>query len=230
MLSPQLSESFGEFLFTTDAGESWSRAQTAPERVLGSPHSLCTTPAGLGVALGTEIVSRVPRPALLMASRDGGRTWQSILGAYPGSASPRQMACQGQATIWVAGVTELFRSEDGGVSWDDRAGNFPPDALGRSIENLSFVSPANGALLAGSYLDPGQRLLVTTDGGDHWESLSVPGPLVEALLVSDGVVLAHATGDGSALFLSRDGGSTWQSIGLPPMVDSVDEIQIAAHR
>jgi photosystem II stability/assembly factor-like uncharacterized protein len=54
--------------------------------------------------------------------------------------------------------------------------------------------------------------------------------LVEALLVSDGVVLAHATGDGSALFLSRDGGSTWQSIGLPPMVDSVDEIQIAAHR
>ena len=207
--------------WTEDGGASWSRAANAAGD--GIAEQLCTTPDGLAVALGTGIISRVSRPPVLLASRDGGRSWESILQLqFQGS-----MTCQGSATIWVAAAPhDLHRSPDAGRTWEDRTGTLPEDARNQIVD-LEFTSERHGALLAGSYVDPNQRYVVTTDGGEHWASFTLPVPVFRFVSIDDRTTLALGRGEKDSLILTRDGGRSWAEVGLPPGIVYVDAVQVA---
>ena len=78
---------------------------------------------------------------------------------------------------------------------------------------LIGVSPANDSVVWVS--GAGGTVAVTTDGGDHWRAMVVPG--ADSLQFRDvhGVdkqtayVLSAGTGEASRIYKTRDGGSTW---------------------
>jgi len=205
---------------TSDGGSAWTPV-THGQGAL--PSALCVTSAGLGVAFGSRVVSRDGYGPALLASRDRGATWRSILPPN----SPVGMTCTGAATVWVATELQLLRSNDAGASWDDRTAILPEGVNPVSVRSLTFTSEDDGALLAGSYLEPGQQIGLTRDGGARWEWLPVPAPVGDLVAIDARTLLIVAGGTRGALLATRDGGRSWSGVTLPAGVETVDVIQIA---
>lgn len=69
----------------------------------------------------------------------------------------------------------LYTTQDGGVTWQEKTVPIPENDRERAINGLSFVDPQNGV----ASLESGQEndwpyLFATTDGGNTWQSITVP--------------------------------------------------------
>lgn len=164
--------------------------------------------------------SRTPNPIGLMASRDGGVTWESV--SLRGEVDFHTMAASADGDVvygWYGGGG-LYRSADGGRSWET-----PP---------APALVEAGGAMsLAVSRDDPDHVVAATrtglwrsTDGGDTWDS--VLSGAVTAVTYDPGDaerVVAYAT-EGEGLVVSEDAGETWTPVGWSAGDDAVGSIAI----
>lgn len=95
----------------------------------------------------------------------------------------------------------LIRSQDGGRSWQ------PVSLLGQADFH---VLRAAGRRIYGFDATQG-RLMVSSDGGQHWEQRRPPAPLFD-LAVSPGQSDHIVASTESGLFTSRDAGATWRPL------------------
>ena len=95
----------------------------------------------------------------------------------------------------------LIRSHDGGRSWQ------PVSLLG---EADFHVLRAAGRRIYGFDATQG-RLMVSSDGGQHWEQRRPPAPLVDLAINPQDPDHIVASGE-SGLFVSRDAGATWRPL------------------
>ncbi len=155
-------------------------------------------------------------PAGLLASRDGGATWQlrpfdlASLPEGEGLAIPvRSVRASSDAQrLWVASLRGMAFSRDGGASWTWR--DLPLEA-GAALR--LDVAP-DGTLLASA----ASALYTSRDEGQSWQPAGAGLP---AAGVQDVAVLAPVQGaapvylaamQSGGLFLSEDQGRTWQRV------------------
>src|SRR5262249_35719429 len=115
--------------------------------------------------------------ALVVATRDGGRTW-SREPVPPGLPSMTVVACATVSTCFAAGLGTVISTHDAGSSWQVATGPTPtmqPEALACSTAVSCFAVGTHfvpdGA--GGSYREP--AVLATTDAGVTWTERRGPG-------------------------------------------------------
>jgi photosystem II stability/assembly factor-like uncharacterized protein len=130
-----------------------------------SVQSLCVDPSNSQTlfAIGREGFSN----ALLVASFDGGATWEDRTGSLP-SGIPYNCVAIGGGNVYVAGgqlfgsqFMGVYKSTDYGLTWNDVSGSFPNKAA-----NYILVNPADPDLLFAC--TEGDGIYSSANGGTTW--------------------------------------------------------------
>ena len=191
-----------------DGGATWTR-QANGGRDFRFPWSLAVspseTPGGRGVLwVGTDI--------LVWRSRDGGASWQAVLGDRTSadlfvSIAPDPLH---PGTVYAANLRHRYKTTDGGDTWQELQeipGDFQPHV------NAFALAPGDPQTL----YESGGPLYRSRDGGATWEG---PFPFAFDRLAVDAVDPDLVYGGSSrGLFVSRDGGETFERAteGLPDL-------------
>ena len=206
---------------TTDGGDSWQKAVQPP---VGSPAVLSRVSISVAYVLGCGELGR---------TEDGGKTWLTLLvpQGCPGSSDQSDLVALSTDDLWLVQFGQpatdmsskwVYRSYDGGLHWTLMASEnlgSPNQRTGHILSMGDFgplsvlASEPNKAWLA----EDRGGLLVTTDGGLHWQS-AYSDPNVDAFgppYVSflDAAHGWSSTGDG--LWRTTDG-NVWTEIAQPP--------------
>lgn len=175
--------------------------------------------AASGVVVYIDAVG--PKGSVLVATHDGGLTWQQVSEPCPAGDLPLGLAADGPSSLWSAcrvgvskpgapkpipGRTDLLaRSTDGGRDWSTL-----PNPL-----RLSALDPVSPTVAWG--FDGIGGIARTTDGGQTWQRVwEASGGTVEAFSAESPlraeVTVAFSPPSGTYLVVDRttDGGRTWQ--------------------
>ena len=204
----------GTILTTTDGG-TW-RSQDA-----GTSHHL----AGVAFADADHgwIVGLTRESAIIIATTDGGRHWQTQL-ALP-QIRLLAVACVGRDLVWAAGdrgVDDglILASSDGGASWREQLA-----PIGQRVRHIAFGDALRG-WAATVDRDDGWagHLLHTTDGGRSWqaservemciEGIALQGP---DLCWAAGFGGPQGQGDHARLLAAHRSGIAWKDAPSRPM-------------
>ena len=158
---------------------------------------------------------------------DGGGHWQAA--QVPGAEELdfRAVVAIDDRTAWLLSIgagarSRIYKTSDAGAHWAQQLAN--PDAKG-FLDGLAFWDAKHGIAL-GDPVDGMFVVLVTADGGAHWERRPTPPALPgEGAFAASNTSLAvrgssevwFGTGGpkGARVFHSRDGGRTWSLSGTP---------------
>jgi len=120
--------------------------------------------------------------------------------------------------LYVAAHTGFFRVVGGDL---ERVGDTVQDLMG-------FTAAADGTLLASGHPDPEEAareglpphlgLIRSTDGGETWETVSLPGEADFHALRAYGERLYGFDASNAHLLASGDGGETWEERAQPGLV------------
>ena len=156
----------------------------------------------------------------LMATTDGGESWQEITPSDPGEAPVLGAQMLDRKHGWVvkqgaaADELKILRTTDGGASWSNSSLALAPspwDGTPVLEASLDFIDANSGwlalRLQSGSSFSLG-RLFATLDGGVSWEERSLPA--AGTLDFTDASLgwLSGGPG-GEQRFRTEDGGRTW---------------------
>ncbi len=197
----------------------------------GSP-SECAFDLGRGVSAYIADVSRVAGTAAqavavsvdidasvsqVWHSLDDGASWKAFGSSLPAlNAATLDVAGSGTSTLYVSGVTQdaavtgiLARSEDGGQSW---ARNAVPGVSKVSAPYIAAIAPDDANTVFVRLSGTPGHLLVTHDGGQHFETvLDFSGPFDGFALSPDGK-LALAAGRVDGVFRARTSDLAFEQI------------------
>lgn len=219
----------GRLLRSEDGGDSWSPADLHI-RWFGRK-DLAADPALPGVLYATGSTS----VEAFFRSMDHGRTWEALgagLPEPPGYIGVLPSPAAGGPPILVVGPIDdtFYRSTDGGESFEV-AGELPLGS-GTDLTSAEVELAPSGAVYVwgtarfdfsscpsiGPLCEIGRKLFRSTDAGESWTELEVPG--------EDGALGPFAADaqesstlyflvDG-ALYRSRNRGGSWTEVGTPP--------------
>lgn len=124
----------------------------------------------------------------------------------------------------TGGIEVIFRTSDGGKTWQPgKITGLSNQVNGAPIYPFSFASPTDG--WAGG---AGESLLHTTDGGQNWQVVTIPGNRAGVTAVAFSIPQdGWAFVAGGAGYHTVDGGKSWQKVptGLETVVNAyVDQV------
>ncbi|MCB0804514.1 MAG: T9SS type A sorting domain-containing protein [Bacteroidales bacterium] len=159
-------------------------------------------------AIGNESFSN----AKVIASFDGGATWQDVTSNLPGG-KPLNVVAIHDETVYIGGgqlfggnVLGLYKSDDFGTGWQNISSGFP-----NKVVNDILINPDDGDNIF--VATEGDGVYFTTDGGSTWTyntSGSGDNGSARCLTFEPGntdVILAGFLSLG--VCYSEDGGETW---------------------
>ncbi|MEA2600195.1 MAG: hypothetical protein QOF89_1187 [Acidobacteriota bacterium] len=192
---------------TTDGGASWSPAGPGPTAQVQAV-------AAGGRTLYAAVDPQGSDPGGVLASDDGGATWQSRNRGFAGvEARDLAVSPRDPGDLWAALSLGLVHSDDGGLSWEP-VSQLPPvlPPTGPPIQSLAF--PADGATL---YALTNGRIWATELGATSWHPL--PGDAAGPVFI--GILRTHPddpatlyAGNPVVIGVSHDAGATWRSAGI----------------
>ncbi len=185
----------GRVVFSDDRGAHWTPASNAFDAMLTAVDFV-----------GPEQGYAVGHDALILASRNHGRTWLSQR-TDPQDPSPLLQVRMRDAKLGLAvgAYGRVLRTEDG-LNWT-RIAHGDDD---RHLYGIAWLD-ARRVLLVGER----GLVLASEDAGLHWRAVPAPyeGSLFGVLALPDGVVLAY--GMRGRVLRSTDGGAHWQRVETP---------------
>jgi photosystem II stability/assembly factor-like uncharacterized protein len=186
-------------LHTSDGGVSWVRQYPGTDSVrMIMAMSFCSPTIGCVVTNSGQI-SR---------TTDGGSTWVLQASGTNWALTAVHLASPGQG--WAIATNRLaLRTTDGGEHWETHPLGLSGPAM---LTDIFFIDERTGwitsDLAASSAMVDGTPLLVTTDAGTTWSTVStVPMLSVRAIWFTE-----RATGwliGGGQVLASQDGGRSW---------------------
>jgi photosystem II stability/assembly factor-like uncharacterized protein len=179
---------------STDGGATWQAATT--DGATSDLRGVAFNAAGVGVAVGDS--------ASVLRSTDGGASWSTV---SISQGYLLDVAFVDASTVVATGWGgQVMRSTDAGLTW--QAVN-TGSAL--YLFHVAFDRAGNG-IAGDSNGDSQTDILHTTDGGQTWAVVHVPGSIVAADYAPVATAAtAVAVGDGGSVATSADGGVTWTS-------------------
>jgi photosystem II stability/assembly factor-like uncharacterized protein len=191
-----------------DGGATWRSQRLGDERI--ELLAMCDDRHG--------ILSRIANPNFIMATSDGGSTWDSVntprppIGAMYGIAAIAMPAPDTYLAIWQRDSSTLAMTTDGGATWA-----YVPNPFGYRVYRhaFSFLDSKRG-WAAIAYRDSGQffqrtAVFRTTDGGRGWAKLwdsavgNGLGPTdIEFVDETHGLFAGP-----NEIYRTNDGGNTW---------------------
>lgn len=220
----------GAVLVTSDGGASWTDDALPPQwsttdlrGVWCSPHSTCLAAGSMPETAGGDVPE-------LLASSDGGSTWQAT-SLPPGVAGIGSVTCA-TASRCIAVGSAVLVSSDGGQTWalGTVAGGV---AALTSVTCLSATSCIAVGPNATGVLDPSApaNAIVTTDGGETWSQGSFPagtaatyeltcGDANDCIAAGPGDV----TGSAATFVQSTNGGQSWSVDPAPGGMTAVNGV------
>jgi photosystem II stability/assembly factor-like uncharacterized protein len=147
---------------------------------------------------------------VVMASMDGGRSWQqrAVLGTGSADAAHSLSFTANGDTGWAVALAALYRSSDRGRQWQQIA------SAPTNVRQVQFADERTGWVAASQCIAQGQvvfcddRLYRTQDGGQTWQPLPATPGDYKPMAFADALRGAWVDWDGSIRY-TRDGGSTW---------------------
>lgn len=211
---------------TSDGGATWTLVEDLPAEAPVAICGLSVVDENVVYASGTNFPDK---PAGVMKSVDGGRTWTGI-DMNEHASMLVDVHFRDEQHGWVVGGTAdvpssergnltpvVLATEDGGRSWENRlAGIDPPLGQGEWGWKIDFVTDDVGYVSLENFDDGG--ILKTVDGGRTWARKEVNDPQGNANLEGIGFVddrHGWTGGWGNRAFTggftseTRDGGETW---------------------
>lgn len=145
---------YGAAVVSDDDGATWRRLDLP-----GAPSLVRAATCGDGTFLALDVVGRVWR---------GGRDalhWDAV--PVPAHDAVLDLTCSSDSRVWVVGARgAVFTSADMGETWADKS--LPEDI---QLLNVQFPTAATG-IITGEF----GRVLVSRDGGGHWQEAGSLGP------------------------------------------------------
>lgn len=223
-----------ELVRTIDGGRTWTDVTPPAMATMLADDSLATVLRALDgehawVAICcTNYTSKWPTEVFVTA--DGGRTWtesEPLDGVT--ASSPVSLSTAGYGDGWLVSAwgpgpgaavfSRLYRTVDGGRHWSRLSTDLPS-----GCDNPSITVATTSAMWV-SCASSRPSLLVSRDGGTHWEPQVLPalpcastcgsGPGPQFFGRTGFMVVYDLTGR-SYLLVSHDLGLTWQPAPLPP--------------
>lgn len=229
---------------TEDGGKTWQRGSTLPWAG-NSNGQLDFVDARHGWLLtdGPMAAQATSQP-MLFATVDGGLKWTLVLSHLVGPASAcdlTSIAFASQATGWASATCPqgpssfawLLVTRDGGTTWNDQ--ETPLSLTSFSVPPVVFDK--DHALLVSDLGPVARQVLMTSDAGNNWRELSLPGDvqlLVDFIDAKHGWTVAGpsswflktANGLPSVprivlpLYHTDDGGLTWSRVRTTELIES----------
>jgi hypothetical protein len=208
-------------LRSQDAGTTWTASSAGPVQpdATAADAKIVPAPGGaLYLLAGVTPTTRGGAGRLVYTSVDGGASWSAsnipatLLASSPGTA-PRltdlAVSPADGGLLYAATTVGLFRSTDGGATWNgaDVGGGSPVDAVtaSRGPHGVSVVAVDNADLAA----------YVSTDAGQNWSAVNLPGEVGSAALNPRQDTAAVATPQGVFQVQLDTVGITWMWSGRP---------------
>jgi len=183
----------GRVLLSLDAGLSWLEAEV-PSHV---------TLTGVSLYDSTHAWA-VGHDAVILRSRDGGRTWERVYAAPEDERPLLDVLFESPQHGFAVGAYGLFmETRDGGTSWQARD-------IGAGDQHLNQISAASSQRL---YIAAeGGSVYRSDDGGQNWQPLNVPyaGSFFGTLPLD--ALRVYAYGLRGHLFYSDDAGASWRPV------------------
>ena len=161
--------------------------------------------------------------SVIIRSADRGVTWSVALLT---SANLNAIAFLDNGNGWAVGEQEILHSSDGGTSWNSQRSNVETDGVGEYLD-VAFADSTHGVVVGDEFATPGTFngpafILVTSDGGAHWQRASLNGTpsalgnsAFTSVCFTDDASVGIAVGfgvSGNVVFLTADHGATWTDI------------------
>ncbi len=208
---------------TADGGATWTLPYTNRDPK-GFLDAIAFWDRVHGLALGDPVDGRF----VILATVDGGKTWDPVPGAgmpeaLPGegafAASGTCLVAQGSSDAWFGtgggGRARVFRSTDRGRTWAVADTPIRAGIASAGVFSLAFRDADHGVAVGGDYKsvdDPAGNIALTFDGGKTWAAPDGGRPTgfrsAVAFVGSDVVAVGPSGSD-----LSRDGGRSWSKLG-----------------
>jgi photosystem II stability/assembly factor-like uncharacterized protein len=193
-------------LRSTNAGESWDFYDYG-----GEIYGVAITGMAYSAAEGGILIAGTEDGRILVHRHDTTE-WELRSSLSKGSITALAALDDGHVYAGTSrGIVML--SHDGGLNWSV-LGQIPDEF---NIGVLASASGAPGPLYARAYGNGGQKLWMSTDGGNDWQMLranGLPRNGISALKVSMQASNRLVAGGTDGLFTSTDGGVNWDKVPL----------------
>ena len=164
--------------------------------------------------------------ALIFATRDGGRTWTTLVNPAPPGDSPQLVAVDANTLIISStSTTGSWVSADGGRTFRRDPSLTPPEMAGMM---RGFPVGAYDGKVVVDYFQPTMRPVANQPelpGGGVWAAVQGAGTRLVA-------ASAERAGDTAYTAISEDGGRTWRRLDAPhqDLAGPLDELRLVASR
>lgn len=194
---------YGEVLKTTDAGATWKNIMIGDDYLL---YSLCASSKTTLHFYGSKSNSMGQDSNFIFRSTDAGETWNTTYNEFlkPISSIFFIDSLNGYAVGYDAlnGTAFLLKTNDGGAYWvlNNTFGNYV-------LSSVFFTDDLTG------YIAGYNIIMKTVDGGQTWNSTTVPGNLNSQWYLNQDTGFAVGAGPNSEgiIIKTTDGGISWTS-------------------
>lgn len=190
--------------WSEDGGLTWQGALLEVDEEISSCQGPCFVEEQRGWCIGRLKEGNVP---LLLASQDGGCTWQQQ--QLPELLKPRFIWFEpsGGQNGWLLSQNRLGRTQDSGKTWEER--RFPPDLIGGVIS--VYVGDFQHLWVIGDHQGKG-IIARTSDGGENWSKSEIEfqgdGGGLRAIHFAPDLQSGWAVG-GEGRYIRNDGWAQW---------------------
>jgi photosystem II stability/assembly factor-like uncharacterized protein len=167
---------------TTDAGAHWSLSLQNPDAE-GFFDEMAFWNPRHGILVGDQVGGQM----VVMATEDGGATWQRLQmpPAIPGegafAASGTGITVLGDRDVWIGtgglGAARVYHSADAGHTWTVVSTPIRADSSSAGIFSLAFSDTLHGIAVGGDYSKPSEasgNIALTADGCKTWFPAATP--------------------------------------------------------